>query len=96
MRSGKFCKLEAVQGPLVPPISNEHSSHSHYVLYVMVKGENLISGECTRSKLWLVDLARSERIEKTDVQVECLKEAQSINKSLCALGDVVSALATKI
>lgn len=65
------------------------------VLCVMVKGENLISGECTRSKLWLVDLAGSERIAKTDVQGERLKEAQSINKSLSALGDVISALATK-
>jgi hypothetical protein len=65
------------------------------VLCVMVKGENLISGECTRSKLWLVDLAGSERIAKTDVQWERLKEAQSINKSLSALGDVISALATK-
>jgi hypothetical protein len=58
MRSGKFCKLEAVQGPLVPPISNEHSSHSHYVLCVMVKGENLVSEECTRSKLWLANYDR--------------------------------------
>lgn len=74
---------------------NEHSSRSHCVLCVMVKGENLISGECTRSKLWLVDLAGSERIAKTDVQGERLKEAQSINKSLSALGDVISALATK-
>lgn len=75
--------------------SNEHSSRSHCVLCVMVKGENLISGECTRSKLWLVDLAGSERIAKTDVQGERLKEAQSINKSLSSLGDVISALATK-
>lgn len=75
--------------------SNEHSSRSHCVLCVMVKGENLINGECTRSKLWLVDLAGSERIAKTDVQGERLKEAQSINKSLSSLGDVISALATK-
>lgn len=30
----------------------------------MVKGENLLNGECTKSKLWLVDLAGSERIAK--------------------------------
>lgn len=62
---------------------------------VMVKGENLLNGECTRSKLWLVDLAGSERIAKTEVQGERLKETQNINRSLSALGDVISALATK-
>lgn len=61
----------------------------------MVKGENLLNGECTRSKLWLVDLAGSERIAKTEAQGERLKEAQNINRSLSALGDVVSALANK-
>lgn len=65
------------------------------MLCVMVKGENLLTGESTRSKLWLVDLAGSERVAKTDVQGERLKEAQNINKSLSALGDVIHALATK-
>jgi kinesin family protein C2/C3 len=75
--------------------ANEHSSRSHCILYVMVRGENSINGECTRSKLWLVDLAGSERVAKTDVQGDRLKEAQNINKSLSALGDVISSLATK-
>jgi hypothetical protein len=34
----------------------------------------------------------SERISKTDASGEQLKEAQSINKSLSALGDVIAAL----
>ncbi|KAJ0697642.1 putative minus-end-directed kinesin ATPase [Helianthus annuus] len=75
--------------------ANEHSSRSHCIHCVMVKGENLVSGECTRSKLWLVDLAGSERVAKTEVQGERLKETQNINRSLSALGDVISALATK-
>ncbi|KAI3525331.1 hypothetical protein L2E82_51564 [Cichorium intybus] len=75
--------------------SNEHSSRSHCIHCVMVKGENLVNGECTKSKLWLVDLAGSERVAKTDVQGERLKETQNINRSLSALGDVISALATK-
>lgn len=54
-----------------------------------------MNGECTRSKLWLVDLAGSERIAKTEAQGERLKEAQNINRSLSALGDVISALANK-
>ncbi|KAF5454378.1 hypothetical protein F2P56_024049 [Juglans regia] len=74
---------------------NEHSSRSHCMLCIMVKAKNLVNGECTKSKLWLVDLAGSERLSKTDVQGERLKEAQNINRSLSALGDVISALATK-
>ncbi|XP_047163257.1 kinesin-like protein KIN-14Q isoform X2 [Vigna umbellata] len=75
--------------------SNEHSSRSHCIHCVMVKGENLLNGECTRSKLWLVDLAGSERVAKTEVHGDRLKETQNINRSLSALGDVISALATK-
>ncbi|KAM7503823.1 hypothetical protein LguiB_002727 [Lonicera macranthoides] len=75
--------------------ANEHSSRSHCIHCVMVKGENLLNGECTKSKLWLVDLAGSERIAKTEVQGERLRETQNINRSLSALGDVISALATK-
>ncbi|XP_040990661.1 kinesin-like protein KIN-14Q [Juglans microcarpa x Juglans regia] len=75
--------------------ANEHSSRSHCIHCVMVKGENLLNGECTKSKLWLVDLAGSERVAKTEVQGERLKETQNINRSLSALGDVISALATK-
>ncbi|KAE9466265.1 hypothetical protein C3L33_01842, partial [Rhododendron williamsianum] len=74
---------------------NEHSSRSHCMLCIMVKTRNLMSAECTKSKLWLVDLAGSERLAKTDVQGDRLKEAQNINRSLSALGDVISALATK-
>ncbi|WOH03074.1 hypothetical protein DCAR_0522466 [Daucus carota subsp. sativus] len=75
--------------------ANEHSSRSHCIHCVMVKGENMLNGERTRSKLWLVDLAGSERVAKTEVQGERLKETQNINRSLSALGDVISSLATK-
>ncbi|XP_042393558.1 kinesin-like protein KIN-14E isoform X2 [Zingiber officinale] len=74
---------------------NEHSSRSHCMLCIMVRAKNLMNGECTKSKLWLVDLAGSERLTRTDVQGERLKEAQNINRSLSALGDVISALASK-
>ncbi|KAF5728089.1 kinesin-related protein 2 [Tripterygium wilfordii] len=76
-------------------VSNERSSRSHCIHCVMVKGENLLNGECTKSKLWLVDLAGSERVAKTEVHGERLKETQNINRSLSALGDVISALATR-
>ncbi|XP_043721018.1 kinesin-like protein KIN-14S isoform X2 [Telopea speciosissima] len=75
--------------------ANELSSRSHCLFRVTVKGENLINGQRTKSHLWLVDLAGSERIGRTEVEGERLKESQFINKSLSALGDVISALANK-
>ncbi|KAA8545105.1 hypothetical protein F0562_019889 [Nyssa sinensis] len=75
--------------------ANELSSRSHCLLRVTVKGENLINGQRTKSHLWLVDLAGSERVGKIEVEGERLKESQFINKSLSALGDVISALASK-
>ncbi|CAL0320978.1 unnamed protein product [Lupinus luteus] len=75
--------------------SNELSSRSHCLLRVTVVGESLINGQKTKSRLWLVDLAGSERVGKTEAEGERLKESQFINKSLSALGDVISALASK-
>ena len=46
-------------------------------------------------KLNLVDLAGSERVGRTGSTGDRLKEAQSINKSLSALGDVIQSLAQK-
>ena len=46
----------------------------------------------TTSKLSFVDLAGSERVKISHSRGDRLKEAQTINKSLSALGDVVAAL----
>lgn len=75
--------------------ANELSSRSHCLVRVTVVGENSINGQRTRSHLWLVDLAGSERVGRIEVEGERLKESQFINKSLSALGDVISALASK-
>ncbi|CAH8307542.1 unnamed protein product [Eruca vesicaria subsp. sativa] len=74
---------------------NERSSRSHSVLTVHVQGKELATGTILRGCLHLVDLAGSERVEKSEAVGERLKEAQHINKSLSALGDVISALAQK-
>ncbi|KAJ6800520.1 kinesin-like protein KIN-14F isoform X2 [Iris pallida] len=74
---------------------NERSSRSHSVLTVHVQGKELISGSISRGCLHLVDLAGSERVDKSEATGERLKEAQHINRSLSALGDVISALAQK-
>lgn len=55
---------------------------------------NRTTKKMTLGKLSLVDLAGSERADKTGATSDRLKEAQSINKSLSALGDVISALST--
>lgn len=65
------------------------------VLTVHVQGRDLISGALLRGSLHLVDLAGSERVDRSEATGDRLKEAQHINKSLSALGDVIAALAQK-
>ncbi|KAJ8455526.1 hypothetical protein OPV22_035113 [Ensete ventricosum] len=74
---------------------NDRSSRSHSCLTIHVQGRELASGVVVRGCMHLVDLAGSERVNKSEVKGDRLKEAQHINKSLAALGDVISALAQK-
>jgi len=74
---------------------NEHSSRSHMMLTVTIISESKLTGQISRGKLNLVDLAGSERINKSGATGTALKEAQNINKSLSALGDVIAARASK-
>ncbi|XP_066984247.1 kinesin heavy chain-like isoform X2 [Macrobrachium rosenbergii] len=72
---------------------NEHSSRSHSVFLIQVKQENIESQKKLLGKLYLVDLAGSEKVSKTGAEGAVLDEAKNINKSLSALGNVISALA---
>ncbi|XP_072052684.1 kinesin-like protein KIN-14I isoform X7 [Arachis hypogaea] len=74
---------------------NSRSSRSHSCLTVHVQGKYLTSPKTIHASLHLVDLAGSERADKTEATGDRLKEAQYINKSLSALGDVISSLAAK-
>ncbi|KAI4349921.1 hypothetical protein L6164_010462 [Bauhinia variegata] len=74
---------------------NDRSSRSHSCLTVHIQGRDLTSGNIIRGSMHLVDLAGSERVDKSEVKGDRLKEAVHINKSLSALGDVISALAQK-
>ncbi|XP_020398966.1 kinesin-like protein KIN-14C isoform X2 [Zea mays] len=74
---------------------NERSSRSHSILTVHVRGVDLKNGSTSRGCLHLIDLAGSERVERSEAIGDRLKEAQYINKSLSALGDVIFSLAQK-
>ncbi|XP_073020117.1 kinesin-like protein KIN-14J [Primulina eburnea] len=74
---------------------NERSSRSHSILTVHVRGTDLETNAVLRGCLHLVDLAGSERVDRSEATGERLREAQHINKSLSALGDVIFALAQK-
>lgn len=71
---------------------NEHSSRSHLVLSVKILGQIGDGKNRIRGKLNLIDLAGSERLKQTSASGQRLKEAQNINRSLSALGDVINAL----
>lgn len=72
---------------------NEHSSRSHSVFLLKVEQENPKTNKKLSGKLYLVDLAGSEKVAKTGAEGSVLDEAKNINKSLSALGNVISALA---
>ncbi|CAM9809238.1 unnamed protein product [Ectocarpus fasciculatus] len=75
---------------------NSDSSRSHLLCSIVVTSTNRRTGSSLRGKLTLVDLAGSERVGKSGASGDQLKEAQSINKSLSALGDVIGALTTGV
>jgi kinesin family protein C2/C3 len=66
---------------------NDSSSRSHLILSVYVLCINRLNGKSSMGKLHLIDLAGSERVSRSGVTGDAMKEAQSINSSLSALGN---------
>jgi hypothetical protein len=71
---------------------NSESSRSHLVSSIIIEATDRKTKLTTTGKLTLVDLAGSESQKKTGASGDTLKEAMAINKSLSALGNVISAL----
>ncbi len=73
---------------------NAESSRSHSIFTIYIETSEIEKGQelFKAGKLNLVDLAGSERQSKTHATGQRLKEAQKINLSLTALGNVISAL----
>ena len=74
---------------------NKDSSRSHSIFTIYIESSEIDekgNQRITAGKLNLVDLAGSERQSKTQATGDRLKEANKINLSLSALGNVISAL----
>ncbi|KAK0538243.1 kinesin-like nuclear fusion protein [Tilletia horrida] len=86
----KAKKRRAVAATLM----NERSSRSHSVFMLRARGQNLTTRQSCDAVLNLVDLAGSERLSNSGSASDPvrLREAQSINKSLSSLADVIAAL----
>uniref|UniRef100_A0A7E4V304 Kinesin-like protein n=1 Tax=Panagrellus redivivus TaxID=6233 RepID=A0A7E4V304_PANRE len=72
-----------------PTAANKNSSRSHALLQV-----TLYKNSVQHGKLFLIDLAGSERASQTQNRGKRLKEGAAINRSLLALGNVINALST--
>ncbi|KAL4240456.1 Kinesin-like protein kif19 [Mactra antiquata] len=81
-----------------PTAANKTSSRSHAVLQVIVRQQNRVKNtmqEIRTGKLFLIDLAGSERAANTHNRGKRMVEGAHINRSLLALGNCINALTDK-
>lgn len=74
-----------------PTAANQTSSRSHALLSITVTHATALGTK--QGRLYLTDLAGSERAKKTKNRGKRLQEGAHINKSLLALGNCINALA---
>lgn len=74
-----------------PTAANQTSSRSHALLNITVTRSTALGTK--QGRLYLTDLAGSERAKKTKNRGKRLQEGAHINKSLLALGNCINALA---
>jgi kinesin family protein 5 len=74
---------------------NDSSSRSHSLYLINIHQKNNLSGVVKLSKLFVVDLAGSEKLENMINQQNQLQEVKNINKSLTYLGIVINCLLEK-
>ncbi|KAM6119103.1 kinesin-like protein KIF19 [Phoenicopterus ruber ruber] len=77
-----------------PTAANCTSSRSHAVLQVTVH-QRRRGGELRRGRLFMIDLAGSERAAQTQNRGQRMKEGAHINRSLLALGNCIKALSNQ-
>uniref|UniRef100_A0A8C7FJ82 Kinesin-like protein n=1 Tax=Oncorhynchus kisutch TaxID=8019 RepID=A0A8C7FJ82_ONCKI len=81
-----------------PTAANQTSSRSHAVLQVAVRQTSRcrdLLQEVRFARLFMIDLAGSERASQTQNRGQRLKEGAHINRSLLALGNCINALSEK-
>ncbi|XP_035253353.1 kinesin-like protein KIF19 isoform X1 [Anguilla anguilla] len=81
-----------------PTAANQTSSRSHAILQVTVKQKNRVKNineEVRVGKLFMVDLAGTERASQTQNRGKRMKEGAHINRSLLALANCINALSEK-
>ena len=78
-----------------PTAANKHSSRSHAILQINVKQRQRmrsVKQEVRHGRLYLIDLAGSERAANTHNTGKRMVEGAHINRSLLALGNCINAL----
>ena len=74
---------------------NAYSSRSHAIVLLTLTQVDRVAKSVVQSQLYFADLAGSEKVAKSETAGMRLEEAKMINKSLFALGQVITALTTK-
>ncbi|XP_070250119.1 kinesin-like protein KIF19 [Myotis yumanensis] len=81
-----------------PTAANRASSRSHAVLQVSVRQRSRVKNilqEVRQGRLFMIDLAGSERASQTQNRGQRMKEGAHINRSLLALGNCINALSDR-